>query len=917
MTSTSALRTIPIWLLAAASAAMAAQPNRITAPIDGSQTVVLQGSVHAQARPEYDQGAADPSLPLPYVVMVTKPSATQQAVLEKLLAEQQDPASPNYHKWLTPEAYADRFGLSPNDTEKISIWLRSQGFSVVQAARGRDWIAFSATAGLIENTFHTQIHRYRVDGELHFANATELAIPKALAGAVAGFRGLNDFRWKPMGVHQVVSPRAILPVILGPLFTTGGGSNGSNFLAPDDFATIYDLTPLYTAGINGAGMKLVVVGQVDVVMADIQDFRSGFNLPTNNPTVTVVPGTTPGTNKGDLLESDLDLEWSGAVARNASIIFVTSNDVFSSATYAIDNDLAPVISMSYGGCESLNAAFIAANEPTMQKANAEGITFVASSGDSGPASCDDPAETEAAKGLAVSYPASSPEVTGVGGTEFSADVNNPGLYWNTTNGANGGSAIMYIPETSWNDAAQPPASLASSGGGKSSCHSSPCTTGFPKPSWQAGTGVPNDKVRDVPDISFSASANHDGYIVCSTGGPPGGNCPGGIGNGFLEVGGTSASTPVFAGIITLLNQQLGNTPPAGLGNVNPTLYKLAQTPANNVFHDITTGNNIVPCVPLSSDCPKTGTPQYGYSATAGYDLVTGLGSIDVNNLFNNWNTSKVATTSVLSLTPTTISAGSTQSIMLTAAVSPNSGSGTPTGAVAFLLNGTTPAGTATLSQGSASLSYNPKSLKAGTNTFTAAYGGDVNFINSKSSVMTVTVQDFTVALPSNPTTVTVSAPGDKGTTTLTITPEFGFNQAVSFSCTGLPSEASCSASSVTPNGGPVMTTLTITTTAPSARLWPGTGGSGPFYALLIPGLLGVMLLPVGNGKGRLRQARLLGLIVGLVCVTLWLPACGGGTSTPPVPPNPGTPVGSSTVSVVAAGTNGAPSHAVKITLTVK
>jgi subtilase family serine protease len=911
----SALRTIPIWLLAAASA-FAAQPNRITAPIDGSQTVVLKGSVHTQAQPEFDQGATDPSLPLPYVVMATKPSPTQQAELEKLLAGQQDPTSANYHKWLTPEAYADRFGLSPNDTEKISIWLRSQGFSVVQVARGRDWIAFSATAGLVENTFHTQIHRYSVDGELHFANASELAIPKALAGAVAGFRGLNDFRWKPMGVHEVVPADVILPVIMGPLFTTNGGINGSNVLAPDDFATIYDLTSLYTAGIDGAGMKLVVVGQVDVVMTDIQAFRSGFNLPTNNPIVVVVPGSpNPGTNPGDLVESDLDLEWTGAVARNASIIFVTSavstGGVFNSAVYAIDNDLAPVISMSYGGCEAVNGAFIAANEPTMQKANAEGITFVASSGDSGAASCDAPTETSAKGGLGVSYPASSPEVTGVGGTEFSGDLPpNTSLYWNTSNGANGGSAIIYIPETSWNDTVAR-GTLAASGGGRSSCHSSPCSGGFPKPSWQAGTGVPNDKVRDVPDVSFGASPDHDGYILCNAG-----SCTGGImNNSFAVVGGTSASTPVFAGILTLLNQQLGNTPPAGLGNVNPTLYKLAQTPANNVFHDITTGDNIVPCTKGSPNCPVS--LKYGYTAAAGYDLVTGLGSIDVNNLFTNWNVGKIATTSVLGVTPITITAGSSQAVTLTAVVSPNSGSGTPTGAVAFLLNGTTPAGTATLSKGSASLSYTPTSLKAGTNTFTAAYGGDVSFVNSKSPAVMVTVEDFTVALTSSPTTVTVAAPGDKGTTSLTITPEFGFRQMVSFSCTGLPSEAACSASSVTPNGGPVMTTLTITTTAPTARLWPGSGGSGLFYALLIPGLLGVMLLPVGNGKGRFRQARLLGLIVGLVCVTLWLPACGGGASTPPVPPNPGTPVGSSTVSVVAAGTNGAPSHAVKITLTIK
>lgn len=910
----STLRVIPIWLLAAASA-FAAPPNRIPGSIDGGQTVVLNGSIHAQARPEYDQGAADPSLPLSYVVMVTKPSPAQQADMDHLLAAQQDPASANYHKWLTPGAYADRFGLSPSDTEKISVWLRSQGFTVVQVARGRDWIAFSATAGLVENAFHTQIHRYSVDGELHFANATELAIPKALAGVVTGFRGLDDFRWKPMGVHQVVSPGVILPVILGPLFTTGGGGNGNNFLAPDDFATIYDLTTLYQSGIDGAGMKLVVVGQVTVVMADIQAFRSGFNLPTNNPTVTVVPGTIPGTSKDDLLESDLDLEWSGAVARNANVIFVTSNDVFSSATYAIDNDLAPVISMSYGGCEAANGGFIAANEPSMQKANAEGITFLASSGDSGPANCDDPNETSASQGLAVSYPASSPEVTGIGGTEFSGDLPpNTGLYWNTSNGVNGGSAIMYIPETSWNDAAEAPPSLASSGGGKSSCHASPCAGGFPKPSWQAGTGVPKDAVRDVPDISFSASADHDGYIVCSTGGPPGGNCPGGIGNGFLEVGGTSASTPVFAGILTLLNQQLGNLPPAGLGNVNPTLYKLAQTPANNVFHDITTGNNIVPCTKGSPNCPSG--PTFGYSATVGYDLVTGLGSIDVNNLFNNWNADKVATTTVLSGKPVTIIAGSTQTATLTAAVTPNSGTGTPTGEVTFFVHGTGLVGSAPLSQGSATLSYAAKGLDVGTNSFTAVYGGDVNFVNSKSSPLTVTVQDFTLTLPSSPTTVTVSAPGGKGTTKLTITPEFGFDQAVSFSCTGLPSEATCSAGTVTPNGEPIMTTLTITTTAPSARLLPEFRGGGLFYALLLPGLLGVMWLPLANRKNSFRIARSLGQIVGLTCLLMWLSSC-GGTSTPPIPPNPGTPAGNTTVTIVAAGAGGAPSHAVTITLTVK
>ncbi|MGH9499500.1 MAG: protease pro-enzyme activation domain-containing protein [Terriglobales bacterium] len=886
---------ISIWLLATGVPAMA-QLDRITASIDASQTVVLQGSVHAQARPEYDQGAVDPSLPLPYVVMVMKPSPAQQRELEQLLAQQQDSGSPNYHKWLTPEGYAGRFGLSRGDVNKISNWLRSQGFSIVQAARGRDWIAFSGTAGMVESTFHTQIHHYKLDGELHFANATEAAIPQALAGAVAGLRGLNDFRWKPMGIGRMSTPRTMLPAMRS-MYISG---NGDNLLAPDDIATIYDLMPLYTGGIDGTGMKMVVVGQVTVAMSDITAFRAAFNLPVNNPTVTVVPGTTPGANPNDLLESDLDLEWAGAVARKANVIFVTSDDVFTSAFFAIDDDIAPVISMSYGGCEKVNGAAIAATEPIMQQANAQGITFFSSSGDSGPASCDSPGVVAASGGLSVSYPASSPEITGVGGTAFDGDVPDPTPYWNTSNGPNLGTAISYIPETTWQESS----SIASTGGGKSSCRNANCSGGFPKPVWQVGAGVPADNVRDVPDVSLNAAPNHDGYLLCT-----GGAC--GPGN-FTVVGGTSASAPVFAGIVTLLNQQLGNLPPAGLGNINPTLYKLAQTPANNVFHDTTTGDNIIPCAPTTPDCPKTAPFQYGYSAGAGYDRVTGLGSIDVNNLFSNWNTGKVATTTALGEAPGTINAGSTANVTLTATVSPNSGGGTPTGSVGFRVD-STGIGGAALSGGVATFNYNPHLLTGGTHNFTASYGGDVNFVNSTSAQAPITVQDFTDALPANPTTVTVSAPGQSGTTTLTITPEFGFAQAVSFGCSGLPAEATCSASSVTPNGAPIMTTLTITTQASSAQLH-ARPGRGLFYALLLPGLLGMLLLHGKSGPGK---QHFMGGMVVLICLTLWLPACGGGSSTPVTPADPGTPAGSKTVTVVATGNGGAPTHSVTLTLTVK
>lgn len=464
----------------------AAQPDRIPGTINNGETVVLAGNVAAEAQVQYDRGLVELSMPMPFIVLQTQPSPSQQATLNRFLAEQKDPASANYHKWLTPEQYADRFGLNANDMGKISAWLKAQGFGIVQAARGQDWIAFSGNAELVETAFHTEIHYYEVDGEKHFANATQLTIPKALDGIVVGFRGLHDFSLKPMGIHRVPAWEQFFAAIVHPFYNAPGGYN---LLAPGDIATIYDITPLYNANINGTGQKLVVVGQTDVHMTDIEQFRSNFGLPKNDPQVKLVPGSPDPGVTGDEIEADLDLEWSGAVARNATVLFVVSavgaGGVFNSASYAIDQDLAAVISMSYGGCESINAGFIPGNEVTMQKASTEGITFLASSGDSGAAACDSDQGGSAAQGLAVNYPASSPEVTGVGGNEFNEGGGN---YWGS-NGKNHNSALSYIPEVAWNDTGEN-GTLSASGGGASSCHTSGCSSGFPKPSWQSGFGFP-------------------------------------------------------------------------------------------------------------------------------------------------------------------------------------------------------------------------------------------------------------------------------------------------------------------------------------------------------------------------------------------------------------------------------------------
>ena len=587
-----------LFVLTLPATSLQAQRDRITEKIERSRTVVLKGNVHPKARPRDDIGLVDPLFRVDYVTLVLKPSEGQQAALNQLLADQQELTSPKYHKWLTPEQYAERFGLSSGDIGKIVTWLRSDGFAINYAARGRNWVAFSGTAAQITATFHTEIHRYRVEGETHFANASEPAIPAALTDVVSGLTGLDDFRMQP----QSATLRGQMHPNLTDFF-------GRHFLAPDDLATIYDIAPLHSAGIDGSGQNIVVVGQSDVDLSDIDLFRNGFNLPANDPQKVLV-GPDPGTTDA-ATEADLDLEWVGAVAPNATITYVYAHGAEAAVAYSVDNNLAPVISSSFvAGCEDQTSFLgLVLVRLIAQQANAQGITWANSSGDAGPAGCDQSGAPQATQGLAVEFPASVPEVTGVGGTEF-AEGN--GTYWSFTNGPNSGTALSYIPETAWNDSSQLN-SLHASGGGVSAI--------FSKPMWQTGPGVPDDGFRDVPDIALAASL-HDGYF-------------GYLGGKTVIYGGTSASAPVFAGMLALLNQYLvsnGNQAQPGLGNINPMLYRLARTGAG-AFNDVTTGDNIVPCEQDSPDCS---TGSIGYTAGPGYDLVTGLGSIDVNNLFAAW-----------------------------------------------------------------------------------------------------------------------------------------------------------------------------------------------------------------------------------------------------------------------------------------
>lgn len=531
--------------------------------IDESQTFRLAGQVRPAVALSQDLGALPDSQVLSGLSIHFSLTAAQQADLAQLQMQLQDPNSRQFHKFLTPEQYGARFGLNKADLDKLTEWLEQSGFSNVQVSRTSNSIHFSGTAARVQTAFKTPLHRYRYLGEEHFANATNPLLPKALDGIATSVLGLHNFHLKPN-------------VRLRPQLTTGP-SNIFHYLTPDDFATIYDLKPLYDEGLDGSGVKIAVAAQSNVNLSDVQSFRSVATLPANDPQVVLV-NTDPGIlTDGFELEAALDVELAGGVAKNATVLLVvgnstTGNGVIDATEYVIDNDTAPILSMSYAECEqSLTPAEFATYSSLFAQAAAQGITLLAASGDYGSTGCD---ETQPPiHGLSASFPADSQYVTGVGGTRFADDdfISSSSTFWNTSNDTGGGSALSYIDERAWNDDFL---RILASGGGVSVLEA--------KPDWQNGMGVPNDRARDIPDVAFSASVDHDPYAICNEG-----SCVSGFANAsgaITAVGGTSAGTPSMAGIVALLVQKTGQRQ----GNINPRLYAIAVT-SPSAFHDITRG----------------------------------------------------------------------------------------------------------------------------------------------------------------------------------------------------------------------------------------------------------------------------------------------------------------------------------------
>jgi hypothetical protein len=780
-------------------------PGRITQAVDMENLVTLQGNTHPLARPEYDQGAAPDSLPMERMLLVLQRSAEQEAALRKLLDEQQIKSSLNYHMWLTPEQFGQQFGPVDADVQAVTDWLASQGFQVSRVAAGRTVIEFSGTAGAVRQAFHTEIHKFVVNGEEHWANADDPQIPAALTPVVAGFASLNNFPRQPMMQRVGAFSRSKATGEVRPLFTFT--SNGSYYyaLGPADFATIYNVLPLWQASpaTDGTGQSIAIVAESNINIQDVSDFRNLFGLPANDPQI-ILNGPDPGVAESES-EADLDVEWAGAVAKGATIDLVVSESTEStagidlSALYIIDNNLAPVMSESFGYCEAfLGVGGNAFYQTTHEQGAAQGITIINSAGDSGSARCDQSSGEAAAQyGLAVSGLASTPFNVAVGGTDFN-DVNNWSQYWSTTNNSTTlASALSYIPEMTWNDSCarsgqassctsvgtDTPAGidLVAGGGGQSNCITSTgttpnitCTGGYAKPAWQSGKGVPQDGVRDIPDVSLFASNGFNGsfYVLCEADALPAGypSCNQAYTNWyFLGAGGTSASAPAFAAIMALVNQKTGERQ----GNANYVLYPLAAKAGSSctsnaamaptasssscIFYDVVTGNNSVACVGSSPNCSSTTSGGYGilevnpptnpspaWTTSAGYDLATGLGSVNAANLVKNWTSVTFApTTTTLSLSttpatnPVTLTHG--QPVTVSIQVAPQSGAGTPTGDLSLVAqtsnsqgnSPTTGIGSFALSKGS--LSGTTNMLPGGSYGVTAHYAGDGTYGASDST----------------------------------------------------------------------------------------------------------------------------------------------------------------------------------------
>jgi hypothetical protein len=651
---------------------------RITRNIDESDLVTLKGNTHPEARQEQnDRGKVNDDFPMRHMLLQLRRSPEQEEAVQKFIDALHDPNSPDFHNWISADEFGDRFGVAEEDLEKVTHWLRSNGFKINVVYTSGMVIDFSGTAEQVGRAFGTEIHNVEVHGRAHTGNVNDPQIPAALAPVVVGIVSLHDFQPRSMHVMRSTQPK----------FTFNGLYGTTYALVPADLATIYNLNPLFAAGYSGQGQTIALIEDTDVFRStDWSAFRSKFGLSsyTSGSFKTIHPAAPTGPNNcakpGVIAPNDaeaiLDAEWASAAAPNAAVEIVSCADTTTTfgGLIAIQNLInasnpPAIMSVSYGQCETVNgAAANAAYNSVYQQAVAEGVSVFVAAGDSGASGCDN-SVSEATHGVGANAFASTPYNVAVGGTDFSDTYSGAnGIYWNSTNTSTFASATSYIPEIPWNNSCAgallsnylgfgltygsnslcndpnygPLTQTTVAGGGSPSA----CATGapsisgvvsgtcqgWPKPTWQRVFGNPNDGVRDTPDVSLFAA---DGlwshyYVFCWSDTANGGAACTGDPSGWSGAGGTSFSSPILAGIQALVNQKMA----ARQGNPNPVYYQLAASEYGSsgtsscnstlgrgvasscVFYDVTQGDMDVNCTGNNNCYDPSGSGTQGVLSTS-------------------------------------------------------------------------------------------------------------------------------------------------------------------------------------------------------------------------------------------------------------------------------------------------------------
>ena len=669
------------------------------------------------------------------MLLLLEPSAAQQQALNAELADQQNPKSEEYHRWLAASQFADRYANSASDAGAIVSWLRDEGFEVAPLPAGRGWIEFSGTVAQVEQAFQARVHAVAARGGVRLAVADSVSVPAAISPLIHGLVSLD-------GVLSVPAMTAPQPVAMSTAELAATTSPAhAEALTPPLAAQLLHLDALHSSAATGAGQTIAIAARSNLQAQDVEAFRAAFGIPVN-PIHVAVDGVDPG-RTSDEAEALMSASWAGAAAPKAQILLVpaattnATDGLDLSLAAIVDQERAHTVTVGFSACEAaLSGAHQAFYAALYRQAAAEGMAVIAATGDSGASACHATASDRAiSSGFGVNGLASTLWNTAVGAAALADPAAGEALAgWSPRNpadpayaGGGGGSALYSVPD--WQPL--PAHSLAD---------------------------APGRYARLMPDIALPTALDsgvNRGLAFCLGAAAPA--ATGAVACNPVRAGGSAAAAALFAGIAALIAEKNGPQ-----GNLAPRLYQLSRL--SGIFDDVQQGNARLFCATGSPGCDASG--QIGFEAAAGFDLATGLGSVNAEKLVNEWARAEATGTGaagvMLSVTPTVANTtyNPTAQITLTANVISLTGGASPTGTVLFADAATggnlNPSASTLDANGVANYTFS-SGMKTGGNNITAIYSGDATYASVKSQPLVVNVQPSTTSLTVVPSTLKPTA----------------------------------------------------------------------------------------------------------------------------------------------------------------